>query len=41
MQANELAEAAREDAGKVIAALTELELDGLVEHLGGGRYQKR
>ena len=41
MQANELAEAVREDAGKVIAALTELELDGLVEHLGGGRYQKR
>lgn len=41
MQANELAEVAREDAGKVIAALTELELDGLVEHLGGGRYQKR
>lgn len=41
MQANELAEAAREDAGKVIAALTELELDGLVVHLGGGRYEKR
>ncbi len=41
MQANELAEAAQEDAGKVIAALTELELDGLVVHLGGGRYEKR
>ena len=41
MQANELAELTQEDAGKVIAALTELELDGLVRQLGGGRYQKR
>lgn len=41
MQANELAELTQEDAGKVIAALTELELDGLVRQLGGGRYEKR
>ena len=41
MQANELAQLTQEDAGKVIAALTELELDGLVQQLGGGRYQKR
>ena len=41
MQANELAELTQQDAGKVIAALTELELDGLVRQLGGGRYEKR
>ena len=41
MQANELAELTGEDAGKVNAALTELELDDLVRNLGGGRYEKR